>query len=293
MRLLAGICIGVACALLAGVLTGQPIRFRARLSSRRRGPTRAHVRLQQAGVGLTPVQFGLGSLGAGLAAFSILAVLCGSPFVAAVPAVAVGLTPRAYFGRRRARRMRLVQAAWPDGLRDLLASISAGRSLGQAVEALALTGPEPLREAFAEYPALARMLGTVPALEIVREEVADPTSDRVLEVLILAHVRGGAIVRPILEDLARATTRDLRLLEEVETEGLEMRINARAVVVLPWLVLVALTATEGPFRDFYRRGAGIAVLLVAGALSALGVLILGRVGREPDEPRVFGRGAPG
>ncbi len=291
MRLLAAACAGLALALLAGVLTGQRVEFRMRLARRGRGRARREVWLQQAGVGLGPAQFGLGSLGVGLTALALLTVVCGSPFVAAVPAIAVALLPRAYFGRRRAQRMRLVQAAWPDGLRDLLASISAGRSLGQAVESLAETGPEPLREAFAAFPSLARMLGTVPALEIVREEIADPTSDRVLEVLILAHVSGGGIIRPILEDLAWATTRDLRLLEEVETEGLEMRINARAVVVLPWLVLVALTATEGPFREFYRRGAGVTVLVVAAVLSGIGVAVLGRLGRQPDEPRVLGRGA--
>ena len=109
--------------------------------------------------------------------------------------------------------------------------------------------------------------GPAPALEIVKEELADPTSDRVLEVLILAHERGGAIVRTILEDLVDATTKDLKLLEELETEGLEMRINARAVVVLPWLVLVALTARPGAFRDFYRSGGGVVTLLLgAGAL---------------------------
>jgi len=288
MRIPAAVCVGVSCALLAGLLTGRSMRLRVRLARRRSG--KARVWLQQAGVGLTPVQFALGSLVAGLAALSILIALCGSPFVAAVPALAVALVPRAYFGRRRARRMSLVQAAWPDGLRDLLASISAGFSLGQAVEDLASTGPESLREAFAGFPALARMLGTVPALEIVREEVADPTTDRVLEVLILAHERGGGIVCSILEDLAVATTRDLHLLEAVDADGLEMRINARAVVVLPWFVLVALTASEGPFRDFYRRGAGVAVLLVAGVLSAVGVLVLGRLGHEPSEPRVFGGG---
>ena len=96
------------------------------------------------------------------------------------------------------------------------------------------------------------MLGTGPALELVKEDLADPTSDRVLEVLILAQERGGAIVRDILDDLVDATTRDLKLLDELETEGLEMRINARAVVVLPWFVLVALTARPGAFRDFYQ-----------------------------------------
>jgi len=183
--------------------------------------------------------------------------------------------------------MRTVQAAWPDGLRDLLASIGSGRSLTQAVNALAATGPPPLREAFSRFPELARVLGTAPALEIVKEELADPTSDRILEVLILAHERGGSIVRAILDDLVDATTKDLKLLDELETEGLEMRINARAVVVLPWFVLVALTVRPGAFRDFYQTGGGVATIIAAGLLSAIGVFFLDRLGRDPVEDRVL------
>ena len=50
-----------------------------------------------------------------------------------------------------------------------------------------------------------------------------------------------------------------------------MRINARVVVVLPWLVLVALTARPGAFRDFYQSGGGVVTVLVAGAASIAGV----------------------
>lgn len=112
-----------------------------------------------------------------------------------------------------------------------------------------------------------------------------------LEVLLLAHERGGPIVRSILEDLVDATTRDLKLLDALETEGLEMRINARAVVVLPWFVLVALAARPGPFRAFYRSGGGFVTLAVAACLTALGVFLLGRLGRDEDEERVFGAAA--
>ena len=178
-------------------------------------------------------------------------------------------------------------AAWPDGLRDLVASISAGRSLTQAIGSLASTGPEPLRLAFARFPELARVLGTGPALEIVKDDFADPTSDRVIEVLLVANERGGAIVRNILDDLVESTTRDLKLEDEIETEGLEMRINARVVVVLPWFVLVALTARPGPFREFYRSGGGLVTLLVAACLSAVGVVVLGRLARDAGEQRVF------
>jgi tight adherence protein B len=261
-----------------------------RLPSQVFAPRRAQNRLwlQQAGAGLTPIRFWAGSAGAGMFALVVLVALTGSVFVALVPSVAVALFPRGYFARRRRLRMREVQAAWPDGLRDVVASISAGRSLTQAITSLAATGPLALREAFARFPQLARVLGTGPALELVKEELADPTSDRVLEVLLLAHERGGPIVRSILEDLVDATTRDLKLLDALETEGLEMRINARAVVVLPWLVLVALTARPGPFRTFYRSSGGFVTLAGAAGLTAIGVFFLGRLGRDEGEERVFG-----
>jgi tight adherence protein B len=280
--------VGLCCALLAGALMGTLPQFRFAASGI--GARRARSRLwyQQAGAGLTPARFWAGSAAAGCFALLVLVALTGSVFVALVPSIAVALFPRGYFARRRRLRMREVQTAWPDGLRDVLASISAGRSLTQAVNSLAATGPVALREAFARFPELARVLGAGPALELVKEELADPTSDRVIEVLLLAHERGGPIIRNVLEDLVDATTRDLKLLDALETEGLEMRINARAVVVLPWFVLVALTARAGPFRDFYRSGGGFATLVVAACLTAVGMFLLGRLGRDEDEERVFG-----
>lgn len=288
MRVLAAGSVGLCCALVAAALMG--VVPNLRLPKRVLVPRRARNKLwlQQAGAGLTPTRFWAGSVAAGLLALLLLVALTGSVFVAFVPATAVALFPRTYFARRRRIRMRQVQAVWPDGLRDVVASIAAGRSLTQAVNSLAATGPPPLREAFVRFPELARVLGTGPALELVKEELADPTSDRVLEVLLLAHERGGPIVRSVLEDLVDATTRDLKLLDALETEGLEMRINARAVVVLPWLVLVALTVRPGPFRDFYRSSGGLVTLLLAAVLTGVGMLFLSRLGRDEDEERVFG-----
>jgi tight adherence protein B len=287
--LVAALAVGTSCALAAARLCGVrvPLTFGPR---RRTGPRREEW-LRQAQAGVTPAQFRFGSAAAGVVALVAVRAVTGSWFVGVVPALGVSLLPCAYFGRKRSERLRRVQAAWPDGLRDLLASISAGHPLGPAVGALATSGPEPLRDAFARFPQLARMLGTVAALEIVKEELADPTSDRVLEVLMLAHERGGGIVRAILEDLVDATSKDLKLLDQLETESLEMRINARAVVVLPWLVLVFLTMSDGPFRDFYRSGRGFATLVVGAALSVVGLAVLGRLGKRNEEPRVFGGGA--
>jgi tight adherence protein B len=291
VTLAASLCLGAFAALVVGHLLGVPVAPR-RWRRTRPETSAAQLWLTQAGVALGPRQFVGGSAAIGLAAFTVGALVTGAALVALVPAVVAALLPRMYFGRRRVVRLREIQAAWPDGLRDLAASISAGHSLTQALTNLADTGPTALRDAFARFPLLARMLGTVPALEIVKEELSDPTSDRVIEVLILAHERGGAIVKQIIEDLVVATTKDVKVLDEIESEGLEMKINARAVLVMPWLVLIALTVRAGPFRDFYRSGGGFVVVLFGAGLSGLGALWIGRLGRQHGEQRVFGSAAP-
>ncbi len=151
-----------------------------------------------------------------------------------------------------------------------------------------MTGPEPIRRAFARFGFLARTLGVVPALEVIKEELADPTSDRVIEVLILAQERGGVIVPEILRDLAGATTRDIWTLEEIQTQALEQKINSRVVFVLPWFVLIVITLQDGAFREFYGSAAGVLVVAVGALMSGLGIWLVSRLGREPAEPRVFG-----
>jgi tight adherence protein B len=292
MNVAAALCIGVCCYLVAGHLVGRPPRFgRWRRSQPVKG-ARQQLWLDQAGSAFTPRQLWLGSCATGTLTFSIVCLVTGTALVSLVPALAIAALPRAYFARRRVARRREMQASWPDGLRDLVASIAAVRSLTQALITLASTGPEPLRIALARFPSLSRTLGTVPALEVVKEELSDPTSDRVIEVLILAYERGGQVVREILEDLVISTTKDLKVLDEIDTEGLEMRINARAVLVMPWLVLIALTLRAGPFRDFYASPGGVLAVLVGSALSAVGYLWISRLGRAQEEQRVFGSARP-
>lgn len=291
MTLFAAFSSAVAAYLIAATLLGRTPEFR-RWRPRPAAVSDRQTWLIQAGTDLTPRQFWVGSLVVGCITFGLLVMVTATPATAVVPAVVVGLLPRAYFARQRSQRMRQLQEAWPDGIRDLVANTAAGTSLNQAIEALATSGPTALREAFARYPSLARMVGVVPALEIVKEELADPTSDRVIEVLILAHERGGHILTDILRNLATATTRDVRAQEEIHTDGLEQRINARAVFALPWLVLLVLTIQDGFFRDFYRSPAGLLVVVIGALLSTFGLVVVSRLAREPVEQRVLGAAAP-
>lgn len=278
--------------LLACAMTAAAAGFVAHwLSSRPRSRTGRRARSTTIpGLDVTPFQFWATVLAAGAITFLVIFGLTGLVAVSLVPAVVVATMPRAYFLRKRAQRLTQVQDAWPDGLRDLLSSVRSGASLPSAIENLATFGPEPLREAFQGFDVYSRSLGVVPALEMVKDDISDPTADRIIEVLILAYERGGAVVPSILEDLAEATTRDLWTMEQIRTEALEQKINSRVVFILPWIVLVAMTARSGAFRDFYSSPAGLLVVLIGGAMSLLGVAIASRLGAQTPEPRVFAGG---
>lgn len=239
---------------------------------------------------VTPTQFWAVSVGAGVLTYLLVAGMTSLVFIALMPALVVGTLPRAYFGRRRARRVLEIQQSWPDGIRDVIASVRSGASLPNSVESLARHGPAPLREAFASFATYSRSLGFVPALEMIRSDLADPTSDRVIEVLIVAYEKGGGVVPEILGDLAEATTRDIWALEEIRTEALEQKINSRVVFVLPWVVLVAMTSRSGAFREFYSSPAGAMVAALGGVMSIVGIVIASRLGRQPEEPRVLTTG---
>ncbi|HZD68693.1 MAG TPA: hypothetical protein VFA45_07185, partial [Actinomycetes bacterium] len=60
------------------------------------------------------------------------------------------------------------------------------------------------------------------------------------------------------------------------------------VFALPWFVLLLLVARPGPFQDFYRSPAGLAIVVVAAVWSLVGLWLVQRFARLRGEPRVFG-----
>jgi len=291
MRALGAILAGTAVYLVVAHLTGYHVNVRLRLPGRRRGGPSPAVWLLQAGLEVTPGQFHAVRAGLGFVVLIVVWGLAGSVFVAAVPALVAAWLPRAYFARRRADRLGEVVRAWPDGIRHVIATARARGTVHQALVELARSGPRPLAEAFERYPVLATMAGPVAALETIREELADATSDAVIEILICAQEQGQVLAIKILRDLAGEVSEDLKALEEIESAGLERKIDSRLTFVIPWLLLVALCVTSEAYRGFYRSAGGAIVVVVCGVMSVAGVAVVDRMGRLPRPRRVLGAAA--
>lgn len=259
MRLLAGLSAATFAYLLVALLTGDaprslPRRFPStpwRRRASRRVPLA--VWLDQAGASVGPTQFLGVSAGIGAGAFVVVWAVSGAASVALVPALVVGALPRAWYARQRARLARERAAAWPEALRNLTAHLDVAMSLHRSLVELGSSAQSRCGRTWRRYATLTAALDARAALEALREQLADPVSDRIFEVLLVAHEQGASVAIDALRDLAATTTADLRLADQIETAQLEQKIEARACVVLPFVVLVLLCSSSPAYRSSTPR----------------------------------------
>ena len=289
MRMLVALAGGFTAYLMVGLFLGVAPSFQRR--SRPHREAKLQRWLAQVGSPLTTVQFLAASIGSSFVAWLFLTLLLGDWLVAFFPAAASSGYLAWTYERRRRERLRSIEEAWPDAIRHLLSYVRSGSTVPLAISSLATQGPEALRPVFEGWSERARLLGFAPALESVREQLADPTSDRVIEVLLIAHEWGGELVATVLSDLADEITEDLRTGRAIRAEGTTQRIESWVVGIVPWALLLYLTATQGPYRNYYQTGTGRLVLLAAGLWWGMGLIVLRAMKKQESEPRVLGRGA--
>ncbi|CAN5140901.1 hypothetical protein BH23ACT9_BH23ACT9_37780 [soil metagenome] len=286
MIAVAALATGICTAFAVAALTiGMPSLRRA---SRTKASTSATADLlRRAGIGLTPSPLVGVSAAAGLVVAAVVASATPVRSLAVVPAGIAAAGPTVWLRRRAAARVCAVRRAWPDALSQISGNVRAGRPLSHALIDVSLNGPPALVGPLAGLAARIQTVGLVPALHAVRTSLAEPVTDRVVEVLVLAHAEGGRIVLDVLEDLSATISAEVAAAEETETLALEGKLNARVVFALPWVVLVFLTARPGPFQTFYTSASGAAVIAVGAVISLLGIALVSRLSAVEDEPRVL------
>ncbi len=286
MHLLAAFVAGITVYLVAATALGVRPRLLRRRRDRSAGQ-RWSSWLAQAGVTISPIRFAAVCLMGGAVVAVIVTIVLGVAPLGLVAGAAMAWAPVAVLSKRRAAAVRARTEAWPDALRDLAGHLRSAVSVHGAMVELGRSGPVALREPFVRYAALSQALDPAAALDVVRSELADPVSDRVIEVLLVALDQGSSIVIDVLGEMAVATTADLRLLEEITTAQLETKVEAASASALPFVVLAMLCVSTPGYREFYTSAAGWVVVGLGLALCSLGLVVIQRLGRMPDERRVL------
>jgi tight adherence protein B len=223
------------------------------------------------------------------AAVATVAVLVASRTlpVALVFGVMGGYLPVGVLKARARRRQREFAEVWPEAVDNLVSAVRAGMSLPEALGALSERGPEPLRPAFAafalDYQASGRFADS---LDRLKERLADPVGDRVVESLRVAREVGGGDLGRLLRSLSGFLRDDARTRSELQARQSWTVNGARLAVAAPWLVLL-LMCFQPEVIHRYATGAGVAVLVAGALLCAIAYVAMVRIGRLPVERRIL------
>ena len=191
---------------------------------------------------------------------------------------------RAWAHRRRARER---AEAWPDAVDHIASAVRAGLSLPEALMAVGERGPESLRDDFAAFGRDYQSSGRFnDALDSLKDRLADPVGDRIVESLRIAREVGGGDLGRILRTLSAFLRDDLRARGEIEARQSWTVAAARLAVAAPWLVL-GFMALQPAALARYASPAGVVILVVGFAVCVAAYRLMLRLGRLPTERRVF------
>jgi tight adherence protein B len=170
---------------------------------------------------------------------------------------------------------------------NLASAVRAGMSLPEALAALATRGPEVLRAPFARFAAEYRSSGRFgTCLDRLKDDLADPVGDRIVETLRVAREVGGSDLGRVLRTLSTFLREDARTRAELETRQGWTVNAARLACAAPWVVLAMMSFQRDSLRA-YSSPAGVAVLLVGAAVTLVAYRLMVRIGRLPQEERVL------
>ncbi len=208
------------------------------------------------------------------------------PVALAFGAMAAYLPFAVVAGRVRRRQSELMEA-WPDAVDNLASAVRAGLSLAEAVSGLADRGPEPLRPAFAAFARDYQSSGRFgDCLDRLKQRLADPVGDRVVEGLRVARDVGGGDLGRLLRNLSGHLRDDARTRSELEARQSWAVNGARLAVAAPWLVLLLLCFQREVITR-YASAAGVVVLALGAVACVTAYRVMLRIGRLPTEDRVM------
>jgi tight adherence protein B len=281
---------GLALGLLAG--TGLLLVWLAVTSSPGPGrsprPGRLRTLLDSAGLGSTSV----GGLLAvvvvsGGVAFVAVQLLSRTATVAAAFGLLGAYLPVALVAGRARRRQRELADVWPEAVDNLASAVRAGLSLPEALGALGERGPEPLRPDFRAFATDYQLTGRFgECLDRLKDRLADPVGDRVVEGLRIAREVGGGELGALLRNLSTFLRDHARTRAELESRQTWTVVGARLAVAAPWAVLLLLSFQHEVIGR-YSSTAGALVLLSGGGVCLVAYRLMVRIGRLPVERRVM------
>jgi tight adherence protein B len=280
-----GSMLGVGVLLVAWTFA-EPGWQRQRHATRRRG--RLAELLAGAGVeGVSPRQL-LAFCGAAfVVGWFVMLAVSGVLAIGVVFGLMAAALPVAVLRGRSARRVREHAALWPDAVDNLSSAVRAGLSLPEALMQLGERGPVGLRPPFRQFGRDYQATGRFhESLDMLKDRLADPVGDRVVEALRIAREVGGGDLGRMLRSLSGFLRDDLRTRGELESRQSWTVNGARLAVGAPWAVLLFMSF-QGDVIQRFATATGLLVLGSGAVVCIVAYRLMLWIGRLPTEKRIL------
>jgi tight adherence protein B len=238
-------------------------------------------------VGIAPWKFVVFCVSVFLAGAVVMLAVSGVVAIGLLFGLMAGASPVAILRGRAARRRREYGALWPDAVDNLTSAVRAGLSLPDALMQLGERGPEGLREPFVQFGHDYQSSGRFDqSLNLLKDRLADPTGDRVVEALRIARDVGGGDLGRVLRSLSGFLRDDQRTRGEIEARQSWTVTGARLAVAAPWTVLL-LMCFQGDVISRFAAPTGLIVLGGGAVTCIVAYRLMMWIGRLPAERRIL------
>lgn len=219
-----------------------------------------------------------------LAAGTGIACVGGLLFLSPVSALALAASERAALAAWRSsrgrRRKREVSQEMPGVFRTLSVALGAGQTLAQAIEYVGTHGRGPVSAGFASASLGLRCgASTEEVLESLSRKLEAPGMGLLTTALVISH-RTGSPLRDLLSRSAALVERQGELERELAVKTAQVRLSARIVCSLPFLMVTLLAIISPDFQRGLISPVGLGCVALAAALDALAVLAIRRLMRS-------------
>jgi tight adherence protein B len=180
-----------------------------------------------------------------------------------------------------------IQSAAPEMIDHLITGLQSGLSLSESLSGLAIRGPSVLAPYFEDFQGELRESGDFyGSLERVKHELAEPSTDLVIEAILISKTLGGAELMNILRLLGNFIREDLALRREISIKQNWIKNSAHLSAGAPWILLLLLS-TQRSTVEAFSNTAGIMILFSGLLMTSIAYLWMNRLGRIPQQTRIF------
>jgi tight adherence protein B len=237
-----------------------------------------HRLLERADVPLKTVELGYASLGAGLLSGIVFAGFGVSPFLILLAMVAGGALPIGFVYMKAKRRLAAIDAQLPDVLITLAASLKAGHSFRQAIQAVVDEGMPPASKEFKRVLTETRLGRPMDdALTEMAERLGSKNLSFVVTAVTIQRQVGGSLagIFDMVADTVRQRQQFQRKIRSLTAMG---RMSAYVLLGLPIFLAGALTVLNPEYMDpLYHSRTGHMLIAVGTVMMVFGTLVLKKI----------------